>query len=257
MMPGVKLVGLALLSFAVAGCPRASGTADGGVSSSEGGGGDAQASPGSSFDAVAIARAEDVRRAKDVPAEARTSHDVAARRRSARALARIADTASVDGLVAHLADEDSEVVSWAAYGLGHACKTREDAHVKMLAARAASLGSDAGSVGRSGLRGTPELDPRIAIARGIGRCGGSLSEQALVSLVKAGGTWLEPALLGLGDLARSRKQINADAMTALLEATTTRDRPPADVAFYALSGRSRRLRQARDRGGACGPGTPG
>lgn len=254
MMHGVRsgattalgLLSLAAMSVAVSGCSRAtSAMGDGGngasasTSTREGG-----ASPGSSsatdstsssFDAVAIARAEDMRRAKDIPPEARTSHDVAARRRSARALSRIADAASVEGLVAHLADEDREVVSWAAYGLGHACKTREDAHVKMLAARAATLGADAGAARGVGVRGAPELDPRVAIARGIGRCGGTLSEQALVSLVKAGGTWLEPALLGLGDLARSRKQINADAMTALLEATTTRDHPPVDTAFYALS----------------------
>lgn len=188
----------------------------------------------STFDAIVVARAEDMRRAKDVPAEARSSHDVVARRRSARALARIADAASVEGLVARLADEDPETVSWAAYGLGHACKGHEDAHVKALAARAATLGDDAGAQ-RSTARGGPEIDPLRSIARAIGRCGGSLAEQALVSLLKTGGAWQEASLLGLGDLARGRKQIGADAMTALLEAVSTRDRPPADMAFYALS----------------------
>ena len=235
----LALAGLAAVSLAVAGCPRASSTtADGGPSAANEGGvapGPFAGNGSSSFDAVAIARGEDVRRAKDIPPEARTSHDVTVRRRSARALARIADAASVEGLVAHLADEDSEVVAWAAYGLGHSCKAREDGHVKMLAARAATLGGDAGASVRSGVRGAAELDARVAIARAIGRCGGTLSERALVSLMKTGGTWLEPALLGLGDLARKSKQINADAMTALLEATTTRDRPPADTAFYALS----------------------
>ena len=173
----------------------------------------------------------------------RSSHDVAARRESARALSRIADAASIEGLTAHLADEDAEVVTWAAYGLGHACKGREDATVKMLSARAATLGGDAGGAPRSVLRGVAELEPRTALARGIGRCGGSLAERALVSLLKTGGAWRDPALLGLGDLARNRKQIGADAMTALLEVATTHPSPasplpqagPADLAFYALS----------------------
>jgi cyclophilin family peptidyl-prolyl cis-trans isomerase len=192
------------------------------------------------FDELAVARAEDLRRAKDVAPEVRTSHDVTARRRSARALARIADNASVEGLVAHLADEDVEVLAWAAYGLGHACKGREDAHVKMLAARAATLGGDGGSTRPAG-RGVAEIEPRSALARAIGRCGGTLAEQALVSLLKTGGTWQEPALLGLGDLARSRKQIGADAMTALLDAAAPRTGAgatalvPADGGFYALS----------------------
>ena len=196
---------------------------------------------GGTFDALAVARAEDLRSAKDVAPEARTSHDVVVRRRSARALARIADAASVDGLVNHLADEDPEVVAWAAYGLGHACKGREDATVKMLAARAASFAGDTGASVRSGVRGSAEIEPRTALARAEGRCGGSLAEQALVSLLKAGGAWREPALLGLGDLARTRKQVSADSMTALLEALAAPVGDAgalagsADMAFYALS----------------------
>ena len=216
----------ALSLVVLAGCPRSSSSTDGGAAA-EGGATASSASP-ASFDPVAIVRAEDMRRSKDVPAEARTSHDVLARRLSARAFSRIADAASVEGLTAHLADEDPQTVAWAAYGLGHACKGREDANVKMLAARAATLGgADAGA--RSAVRGVAELDPRIAIARAIGRCGGTLGEQALVSLLKTGGVWQEPALLGLGDLATRRKQMGADAMTALLEVKS------ADASFYALS----------------------
>jgi len=204
-------------------------------------GADAGASPGgdaaSGLDTAAIARAEDLRRAKDVTPEARTSHDGSARRRSARALARIADAASIEPLVAHLADEDGEVVAWAAYGLGYACKGHEDAHVKMLAARAASLESSRGD-GRSmpsSARGAAELDPTVAIARAIGRCGGALAEQVLVAAVKTGGPFGTAAVTGLGDLATRRKQLGADAMTALLDIVGSRDRTPNDMAFYALS----------------------
>jgi cyclophilin family peptidyl-prolyl cis-trans isomerase len=230
-------------SIGATACARSSSSgADASAQAGDGGAGASSAPSAVSSISVerAVARAEDLRRAKDVPPEARTSHAVTARRLSARALSRIADAASVDGLVAHLADEDSEVVAWAAYGLGHACRGREDATVKMLAARAASHAGNGGAALRSGVRGAAELEPRTAIARAIGRCGGSLAEQALVSLLKAGGAWQEPALLGLGDLARSRKQVSADSMTALLESLAPRAsdggaRASADLAFYALS----------------------
>jgi cyclophilin family peptidyl-prolyl cis-trans isomerase len=194
------------------------------------------------FDAAAIARAEDTRRAKDIPPEVRTSHDVGARRRSARALARIADAQSIDGLTAHLADEDPETVAWAAYGLGYACKGHEDAHVRMLAARAASIRelatNPAADAKRMAVRGVGELGREVAIARAMARCGGPLSEQLLGGLLTSAastrGTWAEAALLGLGDLATRKKQLSADSMTALLDAAGDRTHPQ-DLAFYALA----------------------
>ncbi len=191
----------------------------------------ADGSAASAVDPVALARAEDLRRAKDVPAEARTSHDVATRRRSARALARIADGASVEGLLTLLSDEDRETVAWAAYGLGYGCKGREDANVRALAARAASLTA---GVEAARARGAGELDPRMAIARAIGRCGGPLAEQVLVGMLKARGTSEEAAAIGLGDLAVRKKSLGADAMTALIESAGRKD-TPLDSAFYALS----------------------
>ncbi len=212
-----------MLLLSLVACSRAStGASDAAVS---------EASAPSSFDPAAIARAEDLRHAKDVPPESRTSHDPHARRRTARALARIADAASIEGLTAHLADEDPETVSWAAYGLGYACKGREESTVKMLAARAASLGDpQAAPKGR----GAVEIEPHVAIARAMGRCGGTAAEQALVALLKTGAPWENPALLGLGDLAARKKQLGADAMTALLE-LVARKEAPRDLAFYPLS----------------------
>ena len=245
IMPAVRRSATSWTALAVllslGGCSKAGPAgSDAGADATEGTSPSSSAE-GATFDPLAVARAEDLRRAKDVPPEARTSHDVTARRRSARALSRIADAASVDDLVSHLADEDAEVVAWAAYGLGHACKGREDATVKMLAARAASYAGDGGASMRSGVRGPAEIEPRTALARAMGRCGGTLAEQALVSLLKAGGAWQEPALLGLGDLARTRKQVSADSMTALLEALAAPVADAgtlagsADMAFYALS----------------------
>lgn len=185
---------------------------------------DAGPPPASGFDATLLAKAEDQRRAKDIPPEVRTSHDVEARRRSARALARIADAASIDGLMQHLSDEDGEVVGWAAYGLGYACKSREDATVRALAARAASLEIPKPAADAS------EIDPRHALARGIGRCASAQSEDVLLGLAQRGGEWTVPALTGLGDLASRTKSLGAVAMTTLLDASAAND-----IAFYALT----------------------
>jgi cyclophilin family peptidyl-prolyl cis-trans isomerase len=179
------------------------------------------AAPVTGFDPTAIAKAEDRRRAKDVLPEVRTSHDVTARRRAARALARIADASSVEGLTQFLSDDDAIVTAWGAYGLGYACKGREDAAVRALAARAASFqGAPTGA--------EKEIDGRNAIARAIGRCNAPLSEDTLVGLAR--GEWMQAALLGLGDLATRKKQLGPNAMTALLDAAADNE-----LAFYALS----------------------
>jgi cyclophilin family peptidyl-prolyl cis-trans isomerase len=216
---------LAIFVIALAACGRGSGSTGPDAGTTDG------AVTSTTFDPVAVARAEDLRRAKDVPAAAQTSHDVVARRRSARALARIADAASSKALEARLADEDRETVAWAAYGLGYACKGREEANVTALAARSANLPTWANE---GAGRGAAELDPRMAIARAIGRCGGPLAEQVLVGLMKARGLWEEPAVIGLGDLAVRKKSLGAEAMTALLE-SVSRKEAPLDRAFYALS----------------------
>jgi cyclophilin family peptidyl-prolyl cis-trans isomerase/uncharacterized SAM-binding protein YcdF (DUF218 family) len=179
-------------------------------------------------DWTGLARAEDARRAKDVLDEARASSDVSARRRAARALARIADGASVEGLLRALGDEDDVVVAWGAYGLGHACKGREEAHVRALAARAATLGpgDDAGAA---------RLDARTAVARAIGRCGGAAAEQLLADWIKPRAGWAERALWGLGDLASRKRSLGDDTMTVLLDAASASSGAPIDAAFYPLA----------------------
>ena len=114
-----------------------------------------------------------------------------------------------------LNDEDIETVSWGAYGLGMTCKGRDEAHVRALSARAASLGAargeDAGTVHDG-------MDPHMAIARAVGRCGGGLAEQVLAGWVRARGPFSTPAAYGLGDLARGRGALGDEAASALLEA---------------------------------------
>lgn len=167
-------------------------------------------------DLTAIESAEDMRRADLVTEALRTSDDPAVRRRAARALARIADAASQAGLMRALGDEDADTIAWGAYGLGFSCKGHEDVSVTALVARAASLDVRApvatpGSV----------LDPRAAIARALGHCGGALAESTLAAWVRGKGkasVWREQAAYGLGDIGARRGNLDDDTVTALLDA---------------------------------------
>lgn len=199
--------------------------------------GDASAvSPAASGSAASVAsadikRAEDRRRAADVPRDARSSADVRVRREAAKALARIADPSAADALVLQLADEDDEVVTWAAYGLGASCKGRDEGHVRALAARMVSLR------GRTSPPSGPLFGPLVAIARAVGRCGGSFAEELLVAWAKGRGNEADKelaraAVLGLGDLASKKKELGEPAQTALLAAA---EDGTSDMAFYGLS----------------------
>ena len=187
------------------------------------------------LDTTAIARAEDQRRAKDVPEAARTSHDVVVRRLVARAFARIADDASIPGLVRALEDEDPETTAWGAYGLGATCKGHEDAHVRALAARAASMrggdGGDGAIVTGSSVHG---IDARGAVARALGRCGGEVAERVLASWLKdAHGDARTRSAFALGDVAAKRNALGDEATTALLEAAAgAAGAAPFDIALY-------------------------
>jgi len=192
---------LALALVVALACGHSTGAPDGSVQ---------DASIDGGADLSAIEKAEDMRRADLVTEETRTSADVAVRRRAARALARIADDASQAGLLRALGDEDAETVAWGAYGLGFSCKGREDATVKALVARAASVDVAPPAAGA--------LDPRAAIARAIGRCGGALAESTLASWVRRKGPWREQAAYGLGDVGARRGSLDDDTVTVLLDA---------------------------------------
>jgi len=172
---------------------------------------------------VDIARAEDLRRSKDLPAEVRHSDNVAVRRRATKALARIGDEAASAALLELLADADIEIVQWAAYGLGFSCPKHEEAHVRALAARMVSLADDP----------KPVQDALNAVARATGRCATPMAEEVLVGWLKAdqGKPLGAAALLGLGDLAAKRKALGPSARGQLLSAALAGD----DWAFYGLS----------------------
>ena len=175
------------------------------------GGTEAGPNVGSPAALVTLAHAEDGRRAKEVTAELEDSRDPVVRRRAARALARIADADALPGLLGALADEDPEVVAWGAYGLGFACKGHEEAHVRALVARSESL--EPAFAGPAAA-----LDPRVAIARAVGKCGGPLAEPTLAGWVKQKGPRAEASALALGDVAARRGTLGDDTVTALLDA---------------------------------------
>lgn len=161
-------------------------------------------------DIAVLDRAEDMRRATDVPGEARTSRDPVLRRHATRALARIADDASYEGLLRALGDDDRETIAWAAHGLGASCKGREERVVRALGARGAALDGAAGAPSHG-------LDPAWAIARALGKCGGAFAEATLAAWVRQQGEFLDGAAEGLGDLAARRGTLGDDTVTVLLD----------------------------------------
>lgn len=187
-----------------------------------------------------IARAEDQRREKDVPADAQRSHDPRVRRRAARAYARIVDSVAVAGplprdsddapLLRALADDDEEVIAWAAYGLGQSCRGKEEAHVSALAARLASMDASRPV--------SAPIDARIATLRALGRCAGDVAEQTLRAWIRradAAPETLETAAFAIGDVAARRGSLSLESAGALLDATQRT--PPLDAALYPF-GRS-------------------
>jgi cyclophilin family peptidyl-prolyl cis-trans isomerase len=170
------------------------------------------------------------------------SHDVRVRGAAARALARIADLEAEGGLFKALTDEDPETVGWGAYGLGFGCKGNEDAHVRALAARAVSLGGLSVPTGEGGPAARSLIDPRMAIARALGRCGSTLAEQVLVAWIRASGPMSIPATYGLGDIARSRGVLSDNAAGALLDAAESAPAgAPAPLHYLYPFGRVERI----------------
>lgn len=164
---------------------------------------------------VAIDRAEDRRRAKDIPPDLQRNHDAPIRRAAARARARILDGDDAP-LLRALEDDDDEVVSWASYGLGESCKGHEVTHVRALAARLASS-----------RRPHPS---QAAIIRALGRCGGDASDQTLRAWLRRGGDTAEAAAYALGEVAGLRGSLSIESSAALLEAA--QGSPPLPAALY-------------------------
>ena len=161
-------------------------------------------------DRQAVLAAEQRRDSLAIAPEALSSRNVQVRRSAARALARIADARAAELLLLALADEDPEVNTWAAYGLGYACRGHEPKTVRALVARAASLIQDPAS---------PKLmSPTEAIADALGRCTGTEAESTLRAWLHGPKPRAEAAALALGRLATHTGKLDDLTLVALLDA---------------------------------------
>lgn len=183
-----------------------------------------------------ILSAEHRRAQGEIRDEDLSSRDIVVRRAAARALARIADVPAAERLTKTLADEDREVVSWAAYGLGYACKGNEAATVRALVSRAATLAA-------SGDKPSGAFDANATLADALGRCATPEAEATLRA-------WLdvedksEGAALALGRLASRKKRLDDASVVALLDAASRPDKPVASalLAFTRINAGSEAIR---------------
>ncbi|WP_437715798.1 peptidylprolyl isomerase [Sorangium sp. So ce448] len=216
--------------------------------------GSAAAAPAASAGAAgridALLAAEQRRAALEVSPADQQSRDVGVRRAAARALARIGGDAAWPGLARALADEDDEVVAWAAYGLGFSCKEREAEAVSALVARAlardarpspagaaTAAASAASAAAPSGgvAAGASALDAGGALARAIGRCGAEASEPTLVAWLDGPRERAIHAAYALGDLAAIKLKLREETLVALLNlASGSAASPPVPEALYPI-----------------------
>ena len=179
-----------------------------------------------STERAALFEAEQRRDSAAIGREVLSSRDVVVRRTAARALARIADARAAELLLLALSDEDPEVSTWGAYGLGYACQGRETKTVHALAARAASLPNDAAAA--------PLASSAEAVADALGRCASNDAESTLRAWLHGPKARAEAAALGLGRIAARSGKLDDATLVALLDAA---DRPqdPLQNALFPLT----------------------
>jgi cyclophilin family peptidyl-prolyl cis-trans isomerase len=183
--------------------------------------------------ATGILLAEQRRLSAEITPDDLADRDPAVRRLAARALARIADARSTELLAKSLADEDAEVVTWSAYGLGFACREREAKTVRALVSRQASLLAFP-APSRASARGVALFDPVVAIADALGRCGGAEAERTLRAWLDADETLTQAAALAFGTLAVKEGKLEDESLVALLDAAGRRT-PRLGAALQAFT----------------------
>lgn len=174
---------------------------------------------------------EDSRQALDIAKDALATRDVPKKRRLARALARIADDRSAEILLGALPLDDTETLAYVSYGLGFNCASREEKHVRALAARYASLPPAPLPAVNGG------FDVRATFLRALAHCGGELAESTLrAALSGPDDADRTRAAFALGDMAARRRTLSSDSVSALLAAAAGDQAHPAVIsAFYPLS----------------------
>ncbi|MDC0742001.1 peptidylprolyl isomerase [Polyangium mundeleinium] len=189
----------------------------------------------------ALLVAEQRRTAAEITSSDQQSRDVLVRRAAARALARIGGEDAKPGLLRALVDEDPEVVTWAAYGLGSSCTPSDEATtVTALVARSLSIGGTNDAAPAKGSppvegRANTTFDPRVAIARAVGRCGAVQSEPTLVAWLSGTEIQASAAAFALGDLAMVKERLREETLAALLNvAAGSASSPPAPEGLFPI-----------------------
>lgn len=152
------------------------------------------------------------------------SRDVARRRKAVSALARSEDVRARETLRAALSDPDPEVVAWAAYGLGRICRGTSSTVAGALVVRAATLPAPA----------EVPLDPYLAIADALGRCGGPRVSRTLETWLSGPKHLARVAPFGLGRLS-ARDPLDASTVKAILAAAAKRGAGDAAYILYPLT----------------------
>ncbi len=162
-----------------------------------------------------------------------TSRDVEIRRRAMQGLARIGGPATRSALERGLADEDGQVVAWAAFGLGRSCDQQPDKAVAELALRATSwsLSQHQPAVEERHPDERHGIEPMSAMAEAIGRCATPVAETTLTSWLRLGGRVSERAALALGSIAAQRHRLENTTLVALLDAADQKNNPLQSALF--------------------------
>ncbi len=168
---------------------------------------------------LALASAEVDRDAHQITNDDLMNRDVEVRRRAMKALARIADATARPALETGLSDEDAQVVSWAAFGLGRACEKDADQAVAQLALRGASWSvSDRAPLSANRF----DVDPMSAITDALGRCGTFLAEATLRNWLRLEADLAERAAIAIGTIAARQHRLDNSTLVALLDAADSK-----------------------------------
>jgi len=159
----------------------------------------------------ALLAAEHARAVGEVHDDDLTSGEVGIRRAAARVLARSEDPRARDRLETLLADDDPEVLSFAAFGLAQICAIDRAAITQRVTLR--------GAAARAEPRATVgPLDPEWALARALGRCADLSGERTLVAWLTGPRERARASALALGEIASRHRRLEEETTAALLRA---------------------------------------
>jgi cyclophilin family peptidyl-prolyl cis-trans isomerase len=176
---------------------------------------------------AALEAAELNRDARAFTVDDLTSRDVEVRRRAMQGLARIGGGTARSALERGLADEDGEVVAWAAFGLARSCDQEPEKAVAQLALRGTSwaIGAPPAPEGRQA------LDPTSSIPDAIGRCATPLAQTTLTNWLRLGGRVADRSAVGLGFIAAKHHRLETTTLVALLDAADQKSDAPPTALF--------------------------